>query len=83
VEREISEETGVLARAVERLGERIHPATDRRIAYWRLDYIRGSPALGDLGDLQSVSWVPVDSVAGLFGTEIFPAVADLLEQWRP
>jgi 8-oxo-dGTP diphosphatase len=83
VEREISEETGVLGRAVERLGERIHPTTGRRIAYWRVEYVGGSPVLGDLGDLQSVSWVPVERVADLFGTEIFPAVADLLEKWRP
>ncbi len=78
VERETREETGVLAEVVERLGERVHPSTGRRISYWHLKYIGGTPLLGDDDDLQKASWVPVGDVASLFTTAIFPPVEELL-----
>lgn len=78
VERETREECGIVAKAVERLGERVHPATGRRIAYWRLDYLSGTLVLGDLGDLQKVQWVPASDVADLFTTDLYPPIAEAL-----
>jgi len=78
VKREILEETGIIAESSERLGERIHPATGRRIAYWHMRYAAGEPVLGDLDDLRAVQWIPVGDVAGLFNTEVFPPVAKVL-----
>ena len=79
-ERETREETGILTEATERLGERVHPATGRRIAYWQLEYVSGLPTLGDLDDLQAVKWVRASELGSLFTTDIFPSVADALTQ---
>jgi 8-oxo-dGTP diphosphatase len=54
--RETSEETGVAVRAVNRLGERVHPATGRMMIYVECEVISGAAHVADPEDLAEVEW---------------------------
>jgi 8-oxo-dGTP diphosphatase len=54
--REAEEETGITVRAAIRLGDRVHPATGRRMVYVACDAITGSARLADPEDLAQVEW---------------------------
>jgi 8-oxo-dGTP diphosphatase len=54
--REALEETGVSVAAVNRLGQRTHPATGRAMVYIACTVVAGTPHVGDKEDLAEVAW---------------------------
>src|SRR3712207_3685958 len=54
--REAFEETTLTVRAVERIGERVHPATGRTMVYVACEAVSGTAAVGDEEELAEVAW---------------------------
>ena len=54
--RETHEEVGLKVSAVELLGERIHPATGRRMVYVACNVLDGTPYVADEEELAEVEW---------------------------
>jgi len=54
--RETSEETGLTVRAIESLGERVHPATGRTMVYVACDVVEGEAYVADEDELDEVAW---------------------------
>ena len=54
--RETAEETGLIAAADKRLGERVHPNTGRTMVYVACHVVSGTPRVGDEEELAEVSW---------------------------
>jgi 8-oxo-dGTP diphosphatase len=54
--REAHEETTLVVEPVELLGERVHPATGRTMAYVACDVVSGTAAVGDVEELAEVEW---------------------------
>jgi 8-oxo-dGTP diphosphatase len=54
--RETREEVGLTVAAVERLGDRVHPATGRTMAYVACKVLEGSPYVADEEELAEVEW---------------------------
>jgi 8-oxo-dGTP diphosphatase len=57
--REALEETGLTVEARRFLGERVHPATKRHMAYVACDVIAGTARIGDPEEHDAVEWVPI------------------------
>lgn len=54
--RETREEVGLTVAAVELLGDRVHPATGRTMAYVACKVLKGSPYVADEEELAEVEW---------------------------
>jgi 8-oxo-dGTP diphosphatase len=54
--REAKEETGVTVRAVDLLGERVHPATGRTMVYVACEATGGTAHVADEDELAEVAW---------------------------
>lgn len=54
--RETREEVGLSVAAVERLGERVHPATGRKMAYVACKVLGGAAYVADEDELAEVEW---------------------------
>jgi 8-oxo-dGTP diphosphatase len=54
--RETKEEVGIEVRAVDRLGERVHPATGRTMVYVACEVVAGTPYVADTDELAAVEW---------------------------
>jgi 8-oxo-dGTP diphosphatase len=54
--RETYEEVGLKVSAAELLGERIHPATGRRMVYIACNVLDGTPYVADEEELAEVEW---------------------------
>ena len=54
--RETAEEVGLDVRAIERLGERIHPATGRTMVYVACEILHGTARVVDAEELAEVEW---------------------------
>ncbi|MEO3930973.1 NUDIX hydrolase [Micromonosporaceae bacterium B7E4] len=54
--REAREETGLTVRSVERLGERVHPATGRTMVYVACRVVDGVAFVADTDELAEVEW---------------------------
>ena len=55
--RETAEETGLAVRAVQPLGQRVHPVTGRRMAYTACEFVAGVAVVGDEDEIDEVRWV--------------------------
>lgn len=55
--RETQEETGLTAKAVKLLGERVHPATGRLMSYTACEVIGGHAHVADTEELAELAWV--------------------------
>ncbi|MFD8143823.1 NUDIX hydrolase [Streptomyces sp. NPDC059708] len=55
--RETREETGLTVGAVKVLGERVHPATGRRMSYTACRVIGGDAYVADTDELAELAWV--------------------------
>lgn len=76
--RETAEETGVTVRAVKRLGDRVHPATGRNMAYVACEVVSGTAHVGDPEDLAEVGWCDSATLAEYVPHPLFGPVADYL-----
>lgn len=54
--RETLEETALKVRAVELLGERVHPATGREMSYTACAVLDGEAVIGDAEEIDAVEW---------------------------
>jgi 8-oxo-dGTP diphosphatase len=54
--RETSEEVGLDVRAIQRLGERIHPATGRMMVYVACEVVGGTARVVDDDEIAEVEW---------------------------
>src|SRR5689334_16073365 len=61
--RETLEETGLDVVATKTLGDRIHPATGRRMIYVVCDWVGGEAHVADADELAEVEWCDRASVA--------------------
>jgi len=77
-ERETFEETDVICRASEVLGQRIHPTTGREISYILCHYLKGAPIIKDSEELDRVEWMTPSQVFTVVTSDIFPSVKDFL-----
>lgn len=75
--RELKEETGIDVKALTRIGERVHPYTNRYMAYIACEYLSGGISVSD-DDLECAEWVGIDSLDEHFTTPLFDKVADYL-----
>ncbi|WP_313895940.1 NUDIX hydrolase [Streptomyces sp. YIM 98790] len=70
--RETREETGLDVSAVKLLGERVHPATGRRISYTVCEVISGTAHVADPQEVAEIAWVCLADIPqyvpyGLYG----------------
>ena len=70
--REVKEETGLLVRAVEIIGQRVHPKTERMMVYIAAEPTHGTEIfVGDADELAEVRWVSLNEadelLPGMFG----------------
>ena len=81
--REVREEVGLTVEVVRRLGERVHPATDRHLVYLVCRVVAGEATIVDQEEVTAVEWCDLPTVlerwAGLKGG-IYPAVREYLEE---
>lgn len=78
--REVIGETGVVAKIVNYLGERIHPVTSARCLYFQCEYLSGESANLDTNENAMVCWVPADRVPDYIPVKnIFQAIVSVLK----
>jgi len=70
--REVFEETGVHCRPRLRLGDRQHPRTAARIAYWVCDYEGGEPAVREPDRFDRAEWMEAQWIHRTLDPELFP-----------
>lgn len=77
--RETLEEVGVEVAAVKTLGERVHPATGRRMIYVACEVLAGEAHVADADELAEVAWCSRDRVAELVPFPFYGPVQDYLD----
>ena len=79
--RETKEEAGLRIVAGERIGERVHPLTNRRMVYISARPVHGTDVfVGDPDELAEVRWVSLAEADELTGGAIFEPVHEYLER---
>lgn len=77
--RETLEEVGLGVEAVKNLGERIHPATSRRMIYVVCEVHAGTARVADADELAEVEWCDRAHVSELVPFPFFPPVQEYLD----
>lgn len=77
--REAREETGLDVKAEALLGERVHPATGRMMAYVACGAVGGQVKVGDPEEIDAVTWAPRDQLAELVPHGFFGPVQQFLD----
>ncbi|MGW0070567.1 NUDIX hydrolase [Streptosporangium sandarakinum] len=78
--RETLAETGVHCTVREPLGERLHPVTGVRCAYYLCDYLAGDATNQDAEENVSVIWAPVNVLTRFIPAEqLYPPILHALE----
>lgn len=77
--RETCEEVGLDVAVVKSLGERIHPATGRRIVYVACDVVAGTARVADVDEIAEVEWCDKARVDELVPFPFFPPVQAYLD----
>jgi 8-oxo-dGTP diphosphatase len=78
--REAGEEVGVKVAETENLGERIHPATGRTMAYIACDVVDGEARVVDDEELAELAWVGRDQLAEYVPYGFFEPVQQYLDR---
>ena len=73
-ERETFEETGIVCKAIKKIGERTHPNTGKEIAYWFCEYISGQAFVKDKDELDVAEWLSPDETLKVITTDIYDPV---------
>ena len=81
--RETAEETGLTVAAIKTLGERVHPATGRAMAYVACELIEGHAHVADADELAEVRWVAHGELPGLVPRGLFEPVQAYLDSALP
>lgn len=77
--RETLEETGLTVRAVERLGERVHPATGRAIVYVACEVLSGAAHVRAPEELTAIEWCDRNTLDAYVPTPLHPTVRNHLD----
>jgi 8-oxo-dGTP diphosphatase len=77
--RETAEEVGLEVSAVKTLGDRIHPATGRRMIYVVCEVLAGEAHVADADELAEVEWCPRARVAELVPFPFYGPVQEYLD----
>lgn len=78
--REAEEETGLKVAALRALGERVHPATGRRMSYTACEVLDGDAAVGDAEEIAELRWVARGELPALVPAGFFAPVAAYLDE---
>jgi 8-oxo-dGTP diphosphatase len=78
--RETREEVGLVVKALRVLGERVHPATRRQMAYVACEPISGTAQLVDDDELDALAWCTKADLSERVPQSLFSAVQDYLDQ---
>ena len=78
--REVLEETGLTVAPRSVLGERIHPATGRRLIYVACEGIAGTADMADADELDAVEWVPIGELGEYVQRGFYEPVEAYLRQ---
>lgn len=78
--RETLEETGLTVSEVKTLGERVHPATGRRMIYVVCAQVTGEAYVADVDELAEVAWCDRVGVAERVPFPFYPAVQEYLDE---
>jgi 8-oxo-dGTP diphosphatase len=77
--RETCEEVGLEVSAVKTLGDRIHPATGRRMIYVVCEVLAGQAHVADPDELADIEWCSRQRVAELVPFPFYGPVAEYLD----
>lgn len=77
--RETLEEVGLVVSAVKTLGDRIHPATGRRMIYVVCEVLSGEAHVADADELAAVAWCSRARVAELVPFPFYGPVQEYLD----
>lgn len=77
--RETLEETGLDVAAVKALGERVHPATGRRMIYVACELLAGVAHVANADELSAVEWCDRARVAELVPSPLYRPVQEYLD----
>lgn len=80
LKREILEESNITCTVKEKIGERVHPDTNRKIVYYLCSYESGDIAINDTHEIEEVAWVAPENILDKITTEIFEPVKEVLEK---
>ena len=78
VERETFEESNIKCKAISKLGERIHPDTNRIISYWVCEYISGEARVNDIDEIRSAEWVEIEQIFMKITTDLYLPVREYI-----
>jgi 8-oxo-dGTP diphosphatase len=81
--RETQEETGLIVKAAELLGERVHPKTGRRMSYTACEVLSGTAAVVDTDELDALAWITRDEIPEYVPYGLFDAVQAYLDEALP
>lgn len=78
--RETLEETGLTVVAKDKLGERIHPKTDRLMLYFACEVLDGEAHAADEDEIADVAWVGLDELSDYVPYGFYGPVEDHLNE---
>lgn len=78
-ERETLEETGVICQAKKKIGSRIHPKTNVKLAYWLCHYVQGKAEVRDSEELDMIRWATKEDVIKILGSDLYSPVITYMQ----
>lgn len=81
--RETVEETGLTVKAVQLLGQRVHPKTGREMSYTACEPIGGEAHVADDEELNAVAWVSHGEIDEYVPYGLFGPVQEYLDATLP
>ncbi|MET8298178.1 NUDIX hydrolase [Streptomyces sp. NPDC005180] len=78
--RETQEETGLVVKPVQLLGERVHPDTGRLMSYTACEVLSGNAHVADADELAEVAWVAHAEIPQYVPYDLFVPVQEHLDE---
>lgn len=78
--REVLEETALEVKAVQVLGARVHPDTQRHMTYVACEPVAGEARVEDSDELAEVAWVRLEEIPAYVPWGLFPPVQEYLDE---
>lgn len=72
--REILEETNISCKLLFKIGERVHPSTERQILYYACEYHGGEAGVNQDKNIAEVCWLTVEELKQKITTPLFEKV---------
>ncbi|WP_030458994.1 NUDIX hydrolase [Kitasatospora sp. NRRL B-11411] len=77
--RETDEEVGLTVRAVQLLGNRVHPKTGRQMSYTACEVVSGTATVVDTDELADLAWITSDQISEYVPYGLFEPVQAYLD----